>query len=287
VKLEAQVLDRVEQVLDWLAAHMGTVRVFNIGLLGLPGGYADLGPRIRTISCDPLADGPDISDTVVRAVAVSAYGGTEELNVTRDPDRSSLLEPNWAVVSRYGESASFEVVDQRAVPSVTLSGLVGEHGPADVLRLHCQGLEYQLISSALETVSEAVCVEVCGGLVDNYVGQYPLAAVTTLLQGVGYALVDLECSSRPRTGWGGPGRHPPVEYRGLWFRDQAPNADHLDFASSIKLLMLSRALGHLSFGQQLASAMYGQSLIPPDLAGTLCAVGFWHRRWDLRAPVEA
>jgi hypothetical protein len=273
-----------ERVLDWLAEHLGPVNVLNVGRVGPPDGCAGLGPWLRSVSCDPLADlESGTTDGLVRAVAVSAYGGEEELNVTRDQDRSSLLEPNWAVVSRHGQAAGFEVVERRTVPSVTLAGLVDDHGPADMLRLHCQGLEYQLISSALATVTEAVCVEVTGGLVDNYVGQYPLAAVTSLLHGAGYVMVDLECVSRPRGGWEGPGRHQPVEYHGLWFRDQALHADDLDFTASVKLLALSRALGHLSFGQQLATTMYGRSLVAADLAHILCTASFWYRPWNLGA----
>ena len=287
MKPEAQSQDRAAPALDWLAAQVETVRVVNVGLLGLPDEYAVLGPRVCSVSCDPLAGAGPVPGATVVPVAVSAYGGTEELRVTRDPDRSSLLEPNWEVVSRHGESAGFEVVDRPAVASVTLPELAAEHGPTDVLRLDCQGLEYQLISSALETVTSAVCVEVRGGLVDNYVGQYPLAAVTTLLYGAGYAMVELECADRPRVGWDTAGRHQPVEYRGLWLRDQVPDAEDLDFAASVKLLVLCRTLSHLSFGQQLATAMYGQSLLPLDVAGTLCAAAFWHGRWDLPAPDAA
>jgi FkbM family methyltransferase len=287
VKSHAQTWDRAAPTLDWLAAQIDSVRVVNVGLLGLPHEYAVLGPRVRSVSCDPLASTGPVAGATVAPVAVSAYGGTEELRVTRDSARSSLLEPNWAVVSRHGESAGFEVVDRRAVASVTLPELAAEHGPTDVLRLDCQGLEYQLISSALETVTGAVCIEVRGGLVDNYVGQYPLAAVTTLLHGAGYAMVELECAARPRVGWDTAGRHQPVEYRGLWLRDQVPETDALDFGASVKLLALCRTLGHLSFGQQLATAMYGQSLLPPDVAGTLCAAAFWRGRWDLPAPDAA
>lgn len=287
MKPEVETWDRAAPTLDWLAARTESIRVVNVGLLGLPDEYAVLGRRVHSLSCDPLASTGRVADATVVPVAVSAYGGTEELRVTRDSARSSLLEPNWAVISRHGESAGFEVVDRRAVASVTLPELVAEHGPTDVLRLDCQGLEYQLISSALETVSGAVCVEVRGGLVDNYVGQYPLAAVTTLLYGAGYAMVELDCAARPRVGWDAAGRHQPVEYRGLWLRDQVPDTEDLDFAASVKLLVLCRTLGHLSFGQQLATAMYGQSLLPVDIAGTLCAAAFWRGRWDLPAPDAA
>jgi hypothetical protein len=280
VKPDTQAREETERVVDWIAGHLDTIRVVNVGRLGPPDWSDDLELPLRSVSCDPLADPtPDTADSVIRTVAVSAYGEDEELKVTHDPGRSSLLEPNWAVVSRHGQSGAFDVVDRRAVPSVTLPELVSEHGRVDVLRLHCQGLEYQLLSSALGAVTGAVCLEVCGGLVDNYVGQYPLPAVTTLLYGAGYALVDLECTARPLAGWDGSGRQQPVEYRGLWLRDQALHVDDLDFTASVKLLALSRALGHLSFGQQLATAMYGQSLIPAHLARTLCTAHFWCRRW--------
>jgi hypothetical protein len=275
--------DYADRVIDWLAAHLDHVTVASLGQVGPPDECADLKRCLRVVSCDPLAAESDDDGDVVRAIAVSAYGGEEQFNVTQDPDRSSLLEPNWAVVSRHGQAAGFEVVDRRTVSSVTLAELADEYGQPDVLRLHCSGVEYQLISSALSTVSGTVCVEVSGGMVDNYVGQYPLPAMTTLLHGAGYTLVDLECVARPPVGWNGPGRHQPVEYHGRWFKDQALHGEDIDFTKAIRLLVLCRAFNYLSFGQQFAVALSGRSLLPPDLAPILCSTRFWYHHWNLAA----
>jgi hypothetical protein len=192
------------------------------------------------------------------------------------------LEPNRAVVARFGGAAGFDVLGRRPVSCVTLDELEARHGPFDVLRLTTQGMEYQLLSAGLTTVRKAVCVEVSGGLVDNYVGQYPFAVVAPLLYGAGYSLVDLTTASRPDAGWDHPVFHPPVEYRGRWLRDDLIHAGApTEFRQGVKLLALCKILGHHPFGHEFALSMHTRSLLPERTAGTLRKAGFWAQPWPL------
>ncbi|EFE71586.1 hypothetical protein [Streptomyces viridosporus] len=269
--------------LAWLSSKLTPIRVLDVGARGLPASWDPLSGLVRNVVCDPLADATtDSGDHVVNAVAVSVHGGPEELNVTRDPARSSLLEPHRAVVARYGSAADFDVCERRAVPSLTLRQLAREYDSFDVLRLTTQGLEYSLLSSDLDAVRDAVCIDVAGGLVDNYVGQYPLAVVAPLLRGLGYSLIDLSTQSRPAAAWGSTVRHQPVEYRGLWVKDDLVcGTETTRLEQAVKLLVLSKFLDHHAFGHELASALRQRALLPPGPARALAKAGFWALPWSL------
>ncbi|GGU68526.1 hypothetical protein [Streptomyces daghestanicus] len=274
---------QVSDTLAWLSSKLTPIRVLDAGARGLPASWDALDGLVRSTVCDPLADAAaDRGDTVVDPVAVSVHGGSEELKVTRDPDRSSLLEPHRAVVARYGDAAGFEVCERRPVPAATLRQLRERHDSFDVLQLTTQGLEYALLSSDLDAVRDAVCIDVAGGLVDDYVGQYPLAVVAPLLRGLGYSLLDLSTATRPAAGWGDTVRHQPLEYRGLWMKDDLVcGTESTRLEQAVKLLVLCKTLGHHAFGHELATALRQRALLPPGPARVLARAGFWALPWSL------
>lgn len=238
---------------------LGQINVVGVGAARPPKSRSGLAARCRWIVCDPLrVPGPPGSEPptgTVLPVAVSAEGGSELMNVARDPARSSLLDPNWPVLAGQDDVAGFEVVDRRLVPAVTLAELSAEHGPIDALRLDCGGLEYQLLATGLPALRDTVCLEVDGGLVDNYAGQYPLATVSLLLEEAGFTLVGLDIRSRRAPG-GAPGGHrQPTEYRGLWLRDYVRRPDGFSPEQAGKLLVLCEAFGHRSFGREVAALL--------------------------------
>jgi hypothetical protein len=271
-----------ERLYGWLSEQLHQINVVGVGTAALSPSWSPPQRYVRSVICDPLAGSAVQTESrVVRAFAVSAYGGEDQLNVTRDPARSSLLEPNWQVLARHAGLADFDIVERRTVPCVTLPQLALDHGPIDVLRLQCQGLEYQLLSSALTTAGNAMCLDIDGGMIDNYVGQYPFTVVSGLLRGAGYSLVDLTCTARPGATSGPDTRHQPLEYRGLWLRDYLMQREGFSFHQAIKLLVLCRQLGYLSFGRELSIAMHGQSLLPDDHARLLRRESFWRQPWRL------
>lgn len=272
-----------EHTVQWLKSKLDSIRVLGIGTYDLSANWSALTAHVESVAYDPLGPGAGAAPApggLVTASAVSPYGGEEELNVARNPDRSSLLEPNWPLIARHGGAAEFEIWSRRTVPSVTPQQIAEAHGPFDAIRLHCQGLEYQLISSALPLIKQAVCVEVDGGMVDNYVGQYPFAVVAPLLYGAGYSLLGLDCRAR-QSCWDTRAGTQPLEYRGLWLRDAVGHRDGaIGFGQAVKLAVLCKAFGYLPFGRELAIWMANQSLLPPDLARTLCTMKFWTAPWD-------
>ncbi|MFD9498816.1 hypothetical protein [Streptomyces sp. NPDC060035] len=278
----------VPELSGWLGEQLKPIGVVSVGATELPADWAALAPCTRTVAAlDPLRKGPEGDSGAVLPVALSAYGGEEQINIARDPARSSLLEPNWPVVSRHGGMSGFEVVERRVVPSVSPAELAASHGPADALLLDCSGLEYQLLSAALPSLSNAICVEVTGGMVDNYVGQYPLPVVSTLLYGSGYSLADLTVTARPGAGEPGGGRLQPVEYHAVFLRDYTLRPEGFDFHQGIKLLVLCRQLGFLAFGRELAVTMHSRSVLPDAYARALRQEAAWREPWPVRPTGDA
>ncbi len=269
-------------LLNWLGAQLKPISAIGIGLVGRPSSWSGLEQHVKWITCDPLYASAAPSEVCThRAVAVSAYGGSELLNVAADTTRSSLLEPNWATISRHGGLGDFEIVERRNIPAITLSDLDVEYGPIDALRLDCSGLEYQLLSSTLPALSSAVLIDISGGMVDNYIGQYPFPVVHTLLNGAGYTLVDLTVTSRQKYSNFGEGQ--PVEYRGVWLRDYIRCPENLLFFQAIKLLVLCRHFGYFNFGQELSTILNGRSLLPDEYARMLRQGDLWYAQWTIPA----
>lgn len=247
-------------LVDWISGHLGRLTVVGIGAGELSGAWAAAADVAGQVVFDPLAPESESDGCTVRAVAVSAHGGREQLNITRRHERSSLLEPNERVLRRRGDAAEFEVVDRREVPATSVAEVARELGGIDVLRLDISGLEYEVLSSALPVLDATVCIAVHGGMVDNYVGQYPFGVVSALLHGTGFSLMDLTCDGEPPDEEAGPVR--PLEYRGLWLRDPTLLPNSLDFPSAVKLLILAQRLGHAEFARRLSAWLRSRSLLP-------------------------
>src|SRR5262249_14915467 len=143
------------------------IRLLDVGCNGgVAGTWHGLRPAIDYIGCDPLAEGCEqrapAADGFLGlrrlAVAIAANEGAATLHVAADPGCSSLLLPNWPVISRFNYAWRFVCREEREVRCTTLTALARRHGPLDVIELDSQGLEYQIVSSSLEVVADALCV---------------------------------------------------------------------------------------------------------------------------------
>jgi hypothetical protein len=247
---------------------------------------------IDYVGCDPFAEDcdrrwPDAGGfrRLRRlGVAVAANEGTATLHVTADPDRSSLLRPNWPVVGRFDDAWRYVRREEREVRCTTLAALARLHGQPDVIGLHGQGLEYQLVSSGLDVIGGALALEVEAGLVESYAGQYPNALIDPVLRHAGLVQVDFVQVSGRRRAWSGPdSRHQPVGCRATWLRDVVGCRDRPPHAPARKLLLICKALGHLAFGQELAAHLAETGAIGPELGELLGDPVAWRRPWRLGA----
>lgn len=259
---------------------------------GIGAAWEPLRGVIDYVGCDPFVEDsdrrwPDAEGFLRQrrlGVAVAANEGTATLHVTVDRDRSSLLRPNWPVVGRFDDAWRFACREEREVRCTTLTALVRQHGQPDVIRLRGRGLEYQLVSSGLDVVGAALCLEVEAGLVESYAGQYPYALIDPVLRHAGLALIDLvERSGRRPTWRTGDSRHQPLRCEATWLRDVVGRNERPSPVRARKLLLICKALGHLAFGHELARCLTETGAIGPALGELLGDQAAWRSPWRLGA----
>jgi len=267
------------------------IHVLDVGCAGgLSERWDGLRPAIDYVGCDPLVEERDHRGTEAqgfarlrtRAVAVAPNPGPATLHVAADPECSSLLLPNWPVVSRFDHAWRFAGEEEREVHCTTLAALAREHGQPDVIELESQGLEYQLISSSLEAVADALCLEVEAGLIEHYVGEYPYALIDPLLRESGFSLVELTGLHSRRRAWTGlDSRHQPLWCEVTWLRDVVGRRERPAPDRGRKLLLICKVLGHFAYGQELACHLREVGSISPELGAHLGSPESWAGPWRL------
>jgi FkbM family methyltransferase len=283
--------EAAEAFATWAGGLVDPVCLLDVGCRGGHPTWRELAPVLDYVGCDPLAVGdeegplPRTRRLRTRRCAVAANPGEATLHVTADPDCSSLLRPNWPVLERYNYAWRFEVVAERSVECATLDALAAEHGDFDVVKLDSQGLEYQLVSSGIGVISRALCVEIEAGLIENYVGEYPLALIDPLLRQAGFALVELKPLWSSRRGWKElPTRHQPLWCETVWLRDFVGGGGPLEPPAVAKLALFCKLLGQFAFGQELLAEAARGGVVPSSLADAAREPRFWQLPWTL--PVE-
>lgn len=140
---------------------------------GLPGELAALAPHTHVVAFEPDPEeaarlqaalaGARVRSARVGDVALGPGGETWALHVTREPGRSSLFEPNPAVIHRYGEAEAYDVVARRPVATVSAADALTAMGVVDIdfMKLDVQGFELAVLESLdaarLETLLMAEC----------------------------------------------------------------------------------------------------------------------------------
>lgn len=149
-----------------------------------------------------------------------ALGGAQEtrrFHVTRSPSCASLLRPNDAFVSRFlGLAPLFEVVDERAIETVTLDEYLGSQGVTrvDVLELDTQGSELEILGGAAALLRDSVlALQVEVEFAPMYTDQPLFGDVDAHLRGYGFSLFDLTRYRGRRTTLA---HHQPTRGQLLW-----------------------------------------------------------------------
>ena len=134
------------------------ITVLDIGARGgIPAELGPLRPHLHLIAMEPdPAEARRLearyrelglrSSTVLPEAAGPA-GGEFALHVTRDPGRSSLLEPNQEVIGRYSEAREYQVTGTLPVKTSALGPLLDARGlgSVDLLKLDVQGFELEVL----------------------------------------------------------------------------------------------------------------------------------------------
>lgn len=195
---------------------------------GIPVELAPLREYLQLIAMEPHAEEArrleqrlgslGLRSCTVIPAAAGPEGGAHTLHVTRDPGRSSLLEPNPDVVGRYGEARAYEVTAKVPLRTRALGPLLDAHAPGalDLLKLDCQGFELEVLRTLGAAQLERLLFVVAEvEFVELYRGQPLFRDVDRELAGRGFELFHL---SRVFTNWG-EGRWRPYGRGQLQFAD--------------------------------------------------------------------
>lgn len=152
---------------------------------------------LRTVAFEPQEDtGATAADDFgVGLVALYDRQGTATMYITKEPDASSLLEPNQTILNRYGIAKNYEVVNTLTVSVDTLDNQTVEQGLnfIDFIKLDTQGSELHILNESKKTLTRSVFgVEVEVNFIERYKGQHSFREVDQFLTGHGFEIFDLQ-----------------------------------------------------------------------------------------------
>jgi len=125
-------------------------------------------------------------------VAVSGADGERTLYIPRDPQSSSLLEPDQSVGDAFAKPDFCTVARTATVATRALDSIAGEFGlvrPA-FLKLDIEGAEMEVLNGAPATVSELLVLKTEIGFVRFRHGQPIAAEIDLALRDRGFELMD-------------------------------------------------------------------------------------------------
>jgi FkbM family methyltransferase len=139
-------------------------------------------------------------------------GATGELHLTREPGRSSLLQPDLERLREFGDASGWDVVERRPLPLRRLDRVWPSGCAApDFLKVDVQGFELPVIEGMGALFDRVRCVELEVMLSPVYVGQPSLAEVADFLMARGFDLVRL-------ASMGLYGNRAMLEFNAYWVR---------------------------------------------------------------------
>jgi FkbM family methyltransferase len=207
-------------------------RTRNLGRLATPATYLDIGARGGL----PTRWGWAYGAGLIRPVFVEAdpgeaarlktrYPGTSviplalgdvddeqaELKITREPGRSSLLEPDMAMLGQFG-AEPWEVVKRIPMTLCRLDKVwPSELAPPEFVKIDVQGFELRVLKGFGEMLNHVRCIELEVVLVPAYRLQPRLTEVVDFLRSAGFSLVRL-------ASMGMYGSREMIEFNAFWVR---------------------------------------------------------------------
>jgi len=171
---------------------------------GLPWQWQPFQHRTTAVLVEP--DPTEAADLVRRLVdkglhsvkvidkGLGASDGEAELNLLRNPECSSILEPNHKWLARFPDADRFRTT--RKVP-IRLGTLDNELSRLDVkrcdfLKLDVQGYESEVLDGATRSVAQAVAIEAEISFNTIYCKQPLFAEIDSRMKEIGLQLIDLE-----------------------------------------------------------------------------------------------
>lgn len=202
--------------------------------------------------------------------AISSNEGLSLLNITRQPGLSSLLQPNYSVISKFHSRDFFLIESTTQINCITLDKAATTYGFTDAcfLKVDTQGSELDILKSGINLLNNpllGVFAEV--SFYEFYEGQPLFSDVDSYLRNKQFSLFGLYIKTKNRAF-----RKPPLFSRGqpVW-----ANALYLKEPESImgnkskdqtlkdiaRLIGLALAFGHFDFALELASSGNTSSIL--------------------------
>ena len=132
--------------------------------------------------------------------AIGWSAGKRPLRVTRDPQSSTLLEPDERIGAEFGKPQFFETVKTVEVETATLDDALAAArvGGVDFLKLDIEGAEYEVLQASPRALASAVAVKTEVSFVPFRKNQKLAADMERYMAENGFRLMDLMGPSRWR-----------------------------------------------------------------------------------------
>ncbi len=137
------------------------------------------------------------ADLVIHNSALAEKDEMRRLHVTKSAVNTSLLEPDPGFASRYGV-AGLEVTHTVDIPTRSLDGVLAhdreeKRHVAELVKLDCQGAEYDILLGAEEIIDRECIALICESeFAEMYSGQKTFSDVDLFLREKGFVLYGLE-----------------------------------------------------------------------------------------------
>lgn len=155
---------------------------------------------------------------------LGARNGTAELNLLRNPECSSILEPNLPWLARFPESERFTTAKRIPIELSALDSELAALGvtKCDFLKLDVQGYELEVLAGASAAVRQCLVLEAETSFSEIYKGQPLFAQIDSALRPLGFPP-----STSSASGGAGPKCRPP-------FPPEARSSGRMRFISATR-----------------------------------------------------
>lgn len=200
-------------------------------------------------------------------VGLGAEKGTAKLNLLKNPECSSILEPNRDWLKQFGEVERFDLDKQIDLQISPLDEqMLNLQGPkkVDFIKVDVQGYEREVLRGGTKALADCIGVEAEVSFHSIYRGQPLFADIDQILRSAGFCLFDME-----RIWWRRAGVHRNIttRYQVIWsnvlyLRDPFVGENILTKESLGKYLLLFSAYELYDCASALAAMAVERGLAP-------------------------
>lgn len=153
--------------------------------------------HVRFFGIEPDPEEAELLETQgnyekVFKLALSDVHGERTLYVTREPDKSSILEPDLEVIKDwFTESiSSYEVVKRIPVHTTTIDKLFEDSGIVfDWVKIDTQGSEYEVLQGANKTLNDTTVILTELSAVKQYINQKTTVEFISEINKIGFDIL--------------------------------------------------------------------------------------------------